>query len=388
MSSRTGRWTLLGTRAAVTLAAVAAVLSFVAGVVGIGATTVQGPLAMYVPASVQRTAGFTGTITGFALLMSVYGLRRRFRAAWYLAVVLLPVAALQGLAQSNIYAYPLVIVSVLALPSMVLSRRAFDRSLELTTSQYAALAALLGVFVYGTVGSYALREQFSGVDSVTDAFYYTVVTASTVGYGDVTPATEAATLFTTSLVILGTASFAVALGTLLAPLLEARLSQALGRMSDSSLDVLDNHVVVVGYGDLTEPILEELADVPFVVILRDSDRASRLSDLGYDVVTADPSDEEPLQRVRIDRARALVVATNDDARDALAILTARELNPGLRIVAAATERENVKKLRRAGADSVISPATLGGHLLVESALGGDESTAEEVADRIVSGTDH
>ena len=70
------------------------------------------------------------------------------------------------------------------------------------------------------------------------------------------------------------------------------------------------------------------------------------------------------------------MATNDDAQDALAVLTARHLNPAVTIVAAATNRENVEKHRRAGADTVISPASIGGHLLVESAFGrGDTGVA-------------
>jgi voltage-gated potassium channel len=206
-----------------------------------------------------------------------------------------------------------------------------------------------------------------------------------VGYGDVSPLPESdrATLFAMSVIVVGTASFAVALGTLLTPAIEARLANALGNMSDSQLDLLDDHLIVVGVGDLTAPILEEVGDtgVQFVVITRDPDRAQRLRERGYEVITADPTEDEPLKRAGIERARALGAATEDDAQDALAVLAARELNPGLRIVVSATERENEKKLRRAGADEVLSPAAIGGHLLVLSALG--EEGMDEVAERIL-----
>jgi voltage-gated potassium channel len=184
-----------------------------------------------------------------------------------------------------------------------------------------------------------------------------------------------------SVLLTGVASFAVALGTLLGPLIEARLATALGNMNDKQLNLLENHYIVTGYGDLTEPILESLDGTDAVVIVEDPDDAKLLRDHGHDVVTADPSDEEPLERVRIERARALIVATNDDAEDAMVVLTARELNPDLRIVAAATDRENIQKLRRAGADIALSPAVLGGQLLVESALGNDNP--ERVIDRIL-----
>ena len=98
---------------------------------------------------------------------------------------------------------------------------------------------------------------------------------------------------------------------------------------------------------------------------------------------ADPSDEHALERAGIDRARAVVAASADDGADALSVLTARQLNPEVRIVAAATSRENLPKLRRAGANAVISPATIGGHLLVRSAFG--DADANDLATRLLDG---
>lgn len=385
MSERGGivpRLRVFGVRTALWLPTVVALLSVVTGIVNITATGVSGPLADYIPAAVKRTAGFTGAFTGFLMLAAASGLRHRFRVAWYLTVLLLPVTALQGLAQVSAYSYPLVVLSLLSLPTVLVNYRVFDRELELTTAQLAALAAIAGAQAYGTIGTYVLREEFANVETALDAFYYTLVTASTVGYGDAVPTSQTTRLFGMSVVVIGTASFAAALGTLIGPAIEARLATALGTMTDSQLDLLDDHVIVVGMGDTTVPIIEELteAKTSFVVIARDSDGARRLRDRGIEVFIADPSDEEPLRRAGIERARALVAATNDDAQDAMAILTARELNRDLVIVAAATERENEKKLRRAGADTVISPAVIGGHLLVESAMGNRE--VEAVADRV------
>lgn len=383
LRARVGR--LFGPRAAVTLAGLVALLSVATGILNIGSTTVSGPLAEFIPPAVQQTVGFTGALTGFLMLASVAGLRRGLRAAWISTLVLLPVTALQGLAASSIQSYPLVGLSVLSFLELLWNRRLFDRELDLSTTQVSALAAIIGAQVYGTVGTYALRDEFTNVETLTDAFYYTLVTASTVGYGDVSPigGSDRATLFAMSVIVVGTASFAVALGTLLTPAIEARLASALGNMSDSQLDLLDNHLIVVGVGDLTAPILEEVAEsgVQFIVITRDPDRATKLRERGYEVITADPTEDEPLKRAGIERARALVAATNDDAQDALAVLAARELNPNLRIVVAATERENEKKLIRAGADEVLSPAAIGGHLLVLSALG--EEGMGEMAERIL-----
>jgi len=377
----------IGVRATVWLVLAVAVLSVVTGIANITDTTVVfGPFADRIPPEIQRLAGFTGALTGFLMLASALGLRRGLRAAWYTTVILLPVTAGQGLAQSSELSFPLVVLSLAALPAVLFNYRRFDREVSLTTPQLASGIALSGVLVYGTVGAYALREEFDGVSTALDAFYYTIVTASTVGYGDVTATTQQAKLFSISVVVLGTASFAIALGALLGPAIEARLTKALGKMTDSELELIENHVLVLGYGDLTEPLLTELSggNVEFVVVAPNSAQVEALRDRDYLVIPGDPSDDETLQRAQLADARAVVAATNNDAEDALSILSARELRPEARIVAAATERENVEKLRRAGADVVISPASIGGHLLMQSALGEDDT--EAIANRLIEET--
>ncbi|MFC7167636.1 NAD-binding protein [Halospeciosus flavus] len=378
------RQSVTSSRIAVALTMAVALLSVATGVVNIDRAAHFGPFAGAVPPAVQQTAGFTGALTGFLMVASALGMRRGLRAAWYSTAILLPVTALQGLVQGSVYSIPLVALSVAAMPTVWYTRSRFDRSLELTTTQLAAAIALVGVLVYGTLGTYALREGFNTGESMSllDAFYYTLVTASTVGYGDVTPVTAQARLFGLSVLVLGVASFGIALSALLAPAIEARFSSALGMMTQSELETLENHVIVAGYGELTEPILNELRDAgtPYVVVTPSKEAADVLNARDIKVVVGDPTDEDILDRAGLDRARAFVAATNDDGEDALAVLTARQLNEDVRIVAAVTDRENEAKLRRAGADTVVSPAALGGRLLVRSALDGED--AEALADEV------
>lgn len=375
-------------RVAVALTLAVAALSVGVGILGIVDPTANfGPFAEHIPPAISQTAGFTGSLTGFLMVMSAFGLRRGLRVAWYSTMVLLPVTAAQGLVQATPYSVPLVVLSVVSFPLLGVARNRFDEKISLSTSQLAAGGALFGVQAYGTIGTYALRGErgFTNVATMLDAFYYTLVTSSTVGYGDVTPATQEARLFSLTVVVLGTASFAIALTALLGPALEARFANALGRMTQSDLESLDGHVVVAGYGDLTEPILTELAasNRQFLVLTSDEQDVSRLRERDVNVLVADPSDDEFLERAGVDRARAVVAATNDDGEDALVILTVSENYPDVRVVAAASEQENEAKLRRAGADTVISPAVIGGRLIARSALG-DRQAEQDALDVVDS----
>lgn len=371
----------LGLRLTIALTMAVAFLSVLTGILRITQESITGPLGTFIPPEVQQVVGFTGALTGFLMMASAIGLRRGLRAAWFSTFLLLPITALQGLLQSSPFSIPLIILSVLAFINVFAHRHRFDKTVNFTQAQLAAMAAIIGAQIYGTVGTFALRDQFGNVETLVDAFYYTIVTASTVGYGDVVPLTQLAKLFGMSVLIVGTASFAIAIGTLFGPALQARFQKALGRMTESQLELLDDHMLILGVGDLTEVILEELAGVEYLVVTPDTQWATTMSERDINVHIGDPTDEDTLHRVRLADASSVLVATEDDADDALAVLTARQLNPDIRIVAGATNRENIEKLRRAGADVVISPATIGGHLLVESALGGEE--AERMAHEII-----
>ena len=346
-------------------------LSLATGIAHIASPVAIPFIDPYTPDVVRELSGFTGTVTGFLLLLSALGLRERLRFAAQSTLVLLPASALQGVLQASPVSLPLVILSLAAIPIVYRHRAAFDRRTTLEESQLAAAAALLGVLAYGTVGSFALREQFGGIDTMLDAFYYTLVTASTVGYGDIAPNTQVARLFALSIVVLGATSFVLAAGVLIGPILESRFKVALGKMSSTELDELDDHVLVLGTGDLTHSILAGIDDrAEIVVITRDNAVATTLTDRGLNVIIDDPMDERALGRAQLETARAVIAATDDDGADALAVLTVRRVNPDVFVVAAATNEQNIGKLRDAGANTVISPTAIGAQLLATSAVDG------------------
>lgn len=364
-----------GARTAVLLAGTVAVLAFVTGLSHLSQGPVEGtgPLAQFVRPGVLSAVPIAGVLVAFLLAVAAAGLGRRLRLAWYGAVTLLPVAAALPLVTAEATDVLLFVLSVVTLPLVVRNRERFDRPLDLGPFQTAAIVSLLAVQLYGTVGAYVLREQYTGIQTWTDAFYYIVVTGTTVGYGDATPTTQLSKLFTLSVLLIGTAAFGAAFGSLLVPVLEDRITSAFGDMNASQLSLLEDHVVVLGYGDLTEPLLDELDPATDVVVITpDTDTASALGDRDVSVLTADPTDRESLLDANVGSAGGVVVATDDDARDVLAVLAVRQVDPDVRVVAAATDQRHADKLEEVGADRVISPAVIGGRLLGRSVLGDPE----------------
>jgi len=230
------------------------------------------------------------------------------------------------------------------------------------------LVALLivAVIVVGTAG-YMLIEGWSAFD----AFYMTAITITTVGYGEVHPLSTAGRLFTVFICFTGVGAIFYAFTlfmTLLAggTLVERRERKRLARM----LDTLKDHFILCGFGRMGEIIAREFArqNVPFVVIERSAERMHLAMDQGFLVVEADASNEEVLKRVGIDRARGLIAAVSTDAENVYAVLSARLMKPDLFIVGRAETEDARTKLRRAGADRVISPYHLGGLQLAQTAL--------------------
>ena len=379
-------WRELSTaRSAVVLTGLLAVLSFVSGLSTLSRPDIamDGPIAAFLPIP-PASVRFAGVLSAFVLAGITFGLYRKKRLAWYAALALLPPIALIPMTTLRPEDLPLLVGVIVILPLLIVNRGAFDRTLDLSSLQIASLLSAVGVTMYGMFGSYVIRDQFVEIETLSDAFYFVVVTIATVGYGDITPITTEAQWFSLSVILFGTGAYTVAIGALIVPAIERRMAAAFGNMTPARLQLLEDHVLVLGYSDLTESLLEEIGDESDVVVVTpEAEDASALDDRGIDVVTADPTDEDVLREAAIEAASGVVVATRDDAQDVLAVLAARRTNPDVRVVAAANDEKHVNKLVDVGADEVISPMAIGGRLLGRSLLEGTspesifESDAED-----------
>ncbi len=225
------------------------------------------------------------------------------------------------------------------------------------TGPLLAVALLVLVTTGGTVG-YVVVEGWSWWD----AFYMTIITVTTVGYREVHTLSRAGEVFTSILLVLGvgTAFYAFTLGATI--VVEGGLAKRLRRHRvNRMIDELDGHFILCGFGRIGSVIADEFRqqDIQFVVVERDPERVEEALERGILVVEADASREETMKRLRIDKARGLVAAVGTDAENVYTILTARVLAPGLFIVGRAETEDAERKLRRAGADRVVSPYAIG-----------------------------
>jgi voltage-gated potassium channel len=217
-----------------------------------------------------------------------------------------------------------------------------------------ALAALASVMVAGTVGYLVLGF------GLLDALYQTVTTVTTVGFREVQPLTAAGKVFTIALIIVGVGTALYTLGVIIETLLEGQLPEVFGRRRmERKITGMREHVVVCGWGRVGRAIARDLVAMGASPVVVDNDPI-RVENVQYPAVLGDATDDDVLDRAGVRRARALVAALDTDAGNLFVTLSARALRPELFIVARVRLEENADKLRRAGANRVVNPQSIGG----------------------------
>jgi voltage-gated potassium channel len=217
-----------------------------------------------------------------------------------------------------------------------------------------ALGALALVVVAGTVGYLLLGFSFL------NALFQTVTTVSTVGFREVEPLSRNGQLFTMVLIVTGVGAAFYAFGVIIETFIEGRLNELLGRRRmDKSIASLSGHVVICGAGRVGRSIGSEVGESGRGAVVIDVD-ADKAQACGVPSIVGDATVDDTLRAAGIERASALVAAVESDADNSFIVLSARALNPELFIVARARSTDSEEKLRRAGADRVVNPQSIGG----------------------------
>jgi len=236
-------------------------------------------------------------------------------------------------------------------------------------ARFAAAALYFLVVIAMAAVGYRVIEAWSWFDS----FYMAVTTVSSVGFMEVHPLSEQGRTFTVVIIVLGVTGLGIWWALTTALIVELDLGGALRRRRKmKEIDTLSGHYIVCGAGRVGRMIIREMqrAGRPFAVIERNPERATALEEAQPEllVLCGDATKERVLTAARVERARGLAACLADDADNLLVCLTARDLSPSLKTVARAYDEESMDKLRRAGADHVISPTLTGGVRMASTLL--------------------
>jgi voltage-gated potassium channel len=225
---------------------------------------------------------------------------------------------------------------------------------------------LLSAAMIGTIGFHLIEGW-----PLFDAFYMTLMTLTTVGYGEVRPLSFYGRLFASFVMLAGVATVFVSFAVLGDALLRLELADYFGRRRRTRmLEGIAGHYIVCGAGRVGRSVVLELLQGGAQVVLIDNDpeRVRWGEAQGIATLTADASKDETLRQARIDTAAGLVSAISSDAENVYVTLSAKVLNPSLHVAVRASDEQAEKKLQRAGATTVLTPYTYIGHRLAQSLL--------------------
>ncbi|OTX99313.1 potassium channel protein [Bacillus thuringiensis serovar muju] len=220
---------------------------------------------------------------------------------------------------------------------------------------WIAVICMTFVVILGTLGFMTIE----GI-SLFQAFWMTMITVLTVGYGDAVPITQAGKVFALLIIPVGVGIVTYAIGVVAAMIIEGNLFHAVRRKKmDKQIAQLQNHIIVCGCGRVGLQVVHELQEkkIPFVVVDKDESILEK-EKLLY--VHGDATEDQVLHHAGISKAAGLVAIVANDAENVFITLTARGLNDAIKIVARAEKPETEEKLRRAGANKVINPSSMAG----------------------------
>jgi voltage-gated potassium channel len=226
---------------------------------------------------------------------------------------------------------------------------------------------VIALFAVGVIG-YMIIEGWA----LLDAIFMTVITLGTVGYGEVHPLSDAGRVFTTLLIVAGVGVIAYSASVLAAYLFEAGFAGSFRRRRmERQLQALENHVIVVGYGRVGRKAAHALLgeDRHAVIVIDDRlEPFEQALEEGFMALQMDATRDEVLHHSGIQRAKGILVCSGSDATNLFVVLSARELNPSLRIVVRCSDQSSENKMIRAGANSVVLPHNIGGVRMANSLL--------------------
>lgn len=263
------------------------------------------------------------------------------------------------------------------------SIKVFGEVLANKRFELITLMIFIGFLLFiSSVGIYLFEHDAAGphVENMADALYWSIVTLSTVGYGDITPQTVGGRLVAVTLILTGLGVLAFFTSIFVAAFSE-RMPKLRENRTYAELERYKKFIIICGFGRVGQEIARQLAydKQKFIVIDRNEGKVNTAKQLGFLVSHGDVTKNDVLIRAGINRgAKAVLCVTGNDVTNVYVTLSGRYLNPSVQIISRANRHDNVNKLYQAGADNVIEPFEIAG-LLAAQYIG------QPVAFEVISG---
>lgn len=324
--------------------------------------------------------GVPHDVIGIVLLIMSIGLLLRSRLAWMVTVLMSAASLILELTPFS--SQPLALIGFHALVLLLLlSNRGHFQSASLATGTLFSITGILLTVGFGVVGAYMLGEQFKPViPDFPTALYFTIVTMSTVGYGDIIPITTQARLFTLSLIILGLLVFATSLTAILGPVMNRQIMKLI-QPRKKPMQRKD-HILVVGSTPLARNAAKALQTRGLNVTVIWRTTHPDCTDQPDDLIIGDASDSDVLKQAQADTARAILALTDDDSDNAFIILAAKDVNDHIKSVVAVSDAHNMTKIKRVHPDVVLALPLIGAELLA-MALSGEEIKVDALFEQLL-----
>ncbi|MEZ5006639.1 MAG: potassium channel family protein [Chitinophagales bacterium] len=248
----------------------------------------------------------------------------------------------------------------------------FFRIVKHRFTQRFLIAALIFIIAIasGIIG-YIFIEGYT----LTEAFYMTIITISTVGYGEIRPLSAAGKTFTSFLIIFNIGAVAYAISVVSSFIIEGDFKTLFKETQmEKVIENLKDHVIICGYGRLGKVVCADIAKSgkSILIVEKDDELIEELKSKGILYFQGDATQDETIKKIGIERADTIITTLHSDAANVFIVLAARELNNTAKIISRASEEANVSKLKRAGANNIIIPEDIGGAYMA-AIVGGKEN---------------
>ncbi|ANI31653.1 voltage-gated potassium channel TrkA [Yersinia entomophaga] len=351
--------------------------------VAINGYLILGPVLSRTLSYVPQTLGSIGTwketlsmlglleiprfVIGLSLILMAIGLALKARTAWVFTLFLLLAMTLLNFMNGNSDVH-ITGLSVAIILGLLICWRQFDHQ-SLASSSLFAIVSISSLLLYAVIGTLYLGAEFSpAVEDLPTAFYFAIVAMSTVGFGDIVPATTHARMFTLSIIIMGITVFAASITAIVGPMISHNIQRIVkGRISHV---IRKNHFIIVGTTPLALNVYQGLRDRGELVTLVVATGTTAELPKGADVVTGDPSSVATLKVAGADKAKYIITLCNSDAENVFTLLAAKEVaGPETKTISLVNESQNQPKIKRVNPDMVFSLQLLGSELLVRTLSG-------------------